>query len=65
MMSKLQIQQRFTKRINEHVNQCQICQSGLLCDIAERIINETEALKEQEKRAKQEQKLKEANLVKE
>lgn len=57
-----QVEQRFTKQINEHVNQCQICQQGTLCDIAERIIDEQEALRAQRRQANQERKLRQAGL---
>lgn len=54
--------QRFVSRINAHVQDCQICQTGSLCDIAERIITDYEAVKAKEKAERQERKLRQAGL---
>lgn len=56
------LKQRFTKKLNEHVNQCQICQQGTLCDIAERIIADEEARLEQLRKINQERRLKQTGL---
>lgn len=50
------------KKISEHVNDCQICQQGTLCDIAERIINEIEAKQAQQKEIEKARRLRQAGL---
>lgn len=49
---------RAVREFNEHVNDCQVCQQGTLCDIADRIISEAEARLKQSKQEKLEQRLK-------
>lgn len=41
----------FVRQINEHVENCQICQRGTLCDTAEKIIADEESRKEQIRQA--------------
>lgn len=53
---------RFTTRLNEHVDQCQVCEKGALCDIAESIIADEEARREQVRKANRERRLKQAGL---
>lgn len=50
------------KEINEHVNDCQICQTGTLCDTAERILNNIEAKQSQQKEIEKARRLRQAGL---
>ncbi len=53
---------KFTAQINEHVDQCQICQRGTLCDIAEQIIADEEAKQERIRQENIDRKRKQADL---
>lgn len=53
---------RFTAALNEHINNCQICQQGNLCDKAEALIEAFENQIEQQKQENQAQKIKRAGL---
>jgi hypothetical protein len=54
--------QRFTDELNDHVNDCQVCQQGKLCNKAERIIDAEEARREQVKKANLARKQRQAGL---
>ncbi len=54
--------QTFVRKMNEHVNGCQVCQQGTLCEIAERIIDDEEAQLAQQRQANLARKLKQAGL---
>lgn len=55
-------ERRFTQELNEHVEQCQVCATGFLCEIAERIMDRAEQGNEQRKRENKERKLRDAGL---
>lgn len=54
--------QRFTAKLNEHVNDCQVCQLGTLCEIAERIIVEAEQEHELDRQRRKQEREKQARL---